>query len=190
MIERIHEEVYKIVGDGNVYILLNPEVFVIDTSNPNDYFYIKNEIEKIISLGSVKKVLLTHLHYDHTGNIDLFENAEVYASKEDLDDFKKNPDLFFLDSLSETSLLKLKNAKILSKKINGLEVVKCPGHTKGSVAFLDEKRKILFSGDTLFNNGIGRTDFVNSVPEKMNDSLLKLKKLMLEKKLKLCCGHG
>ena len=45
---------------------------------------------------------------------------------------------------------------------------------------------VLFSGDTLFHNGIGRTDLPKSVPEKMNESLKKLRNLKFEI---LCPGH-
>jgi hydroxyacylglutathione hydrolase len=189
MIEKITDDVFKIKGDSNVYVILNPEPFLIDASNRDDSNYIRDEIIKIVPIESIKKVILTHLHYDHVGNIDLFKNAKVYVSKEDLDDLFKNPDLFFLSNISGTVLDILRNAKVLPEEINGLDVVKVPGHTKGCVAFFDKRRKILFSGDTLFENGIGRCDFLNSVPNEMKNSVEKLKKLVLENNLKLCSGH-
>jgi len=53
--------------------------------------------------------------------------------------------------------------------------IKVPGHTKDSLAFM--YKEILFSGDTLFHVGIGRTDLKESVPEKMEESVNKLKHL-------------
>lgn len=53
-----------------------------------------------------------------------------------------------------------------------------PGHTKDSICF--QYKNILFSGDTLFHSGIGRTDFKESEPEKMQSSLDKLKHLDYE----------
>lgn len=190
MIEKINNDVYKINSDSNVYLILNPEIFLIDTSNNQDSSYIKKQIQKITPLESINNVLLTHLHYDHCGNLDLFENAQVYAPKKEIENFFENPNDFFLFNVSKKTIEKLKKAKPLPNKINDLTIINVPGHTKGSVAFLDEKRKILFSGDTLFENGIGRTDFNNSAPEKMNESLKKLRNLILEKDLKLCSGHG
>jgi len=79
----------------------------------------------------------------------------------------------------------------LPNEIVGLKIVRVPGHTRGSVAFLDEKRKLLFSGDTLFTNDIiGRTDLPNSIPEKMDESVAKLVKMIEDDKLLLCPGHG
>ncbi|MDP2925352.1 MAG: MBL fold metallo-hydrolase [Nanoarchaeota archaeon] len=57
-------------------------------------------------------------------------------------------------------------------------VIKTPGHTNDSLCYL--YKNILFSGDTLFHNGIGRTDLLDSNPEKMQESLNKLKKIHYE----------
>lgn len=73
------------------------------------------------------------------------------------------------------------NAKVYSaKNIDTLtlirfRVIKTPGHTKDSLCFL--YKNILFSGDTLFHHGTGRTDLPESEPNKMKESIDKLKKL-------------
>ena len=82
------------------------------------------------------------------------------------------------------------NAKIYDYKnidsfpIKEFQIFKVPGHSRDSIAIL--YNKVLFSGDTLFHNGIGRTDLPESEPEKMQDSLNKLKSL--DYKI-LCPGH-
>jgi len=185
---KITEDVYKIKGDGNVYVILKPEVVIIDAGDAVDNLHIKNEVEKIVALKDVKKVLLTHLHYDHTGNVDLFPNAEVYASEVAIKNYKKSPRDFFFHGISSKSDSILRNAKALGNEVNGLKVVECPGHTRGSVAFLDEKRKLLFSGDTLFRDGVGRTDLPNSLPDDMSGSVDRLKGL-LDEGYRLMPGH-
>jgi len=186
---KIAEDVYKISGDGSVYLILKPVPTLVDTSAPAERGKIKSEIEKIIPLEKMEIVLLTHLHYDHAGNVDLFPNAEFYAGAEDVEDFKKNRREFFFHEISEEAKNVLGKLKGLPSEISGLKVIKVPGHTRGSVAFLDEKRGLLFSGDTLFNHGIGRTDFENAVPEKMDESVGKLTEMMRSGELKLCPGH-
>ena len=188
MVEKIDDGVYKVVGHSNVYIIMKPEVYVIDTSNNMHRKDIGKEIESVVPLRDVKKVLLTHLHYDHCGNVDLFLNAGVYASKEELENFRESPNDFFVQGISEKGKNMVLNATELPNEINGLKVISVPGHTKGSVAFLDEKRKVLYSGDTLFLNGVGRTDFVNSVPKEMDSSVDRLKGLV-EGGYKLCAEH-
>lgn len=186
---KISEDVYKIKGDGNVYLILNPEPTLIDTGDSVDSLHISSEIEKIIPLTEVKNVLLTHLHYDHSGNVNLFPNARFYASKVAIENFRVSPkDAFFYDISNETDKILREKLQPLPNEIVGLEVIDCPGHTKGSVAFLDKKRKFLFSGDTLFENGIGRYDLPNSIPEKVDESVEKLRKLIREG-YKLMPGH-
>jgi glyoxylase-like metal-dependent hydrolase (beta-lactamase superfamily II) len=82
------------------------------------------------------------------------------------------------------------NARILRSKDKekienlGIRVIKTPGHSSDIIFFL--YRDILFSGDTLFHDGIGRVDLPDSEPKKMQKSLEKLKKLKYKK---LCPGH-
>ena len=66
-----------------------------------------------------------------------------------------------------------------------IKVIKTPGHTYNSICFLYEG--VLFSGDTIFHDdGIGRTDLVDSVPEKMQESLDLLTTIPYKI---LCPGH-
>ncbi len=65
-------------------------------------------------------------------------------------------------------------------------VIHTPGHTHGSVTLVGSK--VAFTGDTLFANSIGRTDFPESSPEDMSCSLEKLKKLNDE--TAVYPGHG
>ncbi len=77
-------------------------------------------------------------------------------------------------------------------KINlaGMELVfdHSPGHTEGSVCIREESAGLLFSGDVLFNNGIGRTDLPTSSPAKMRTSLLKV--FELDDAYRVFPGHG
>jgi hydroxyacylglutathione hydrolase len=186
----IAKGVYKISRISNVYIILGDVPTVVDCGDFNDREFVKREIEKIIPLDDVKRVLLTHLHYDHCGAVSLFKKAKIYASAEEVDDFKKDPRVFLPDYFGPGDIEFLQaTLEAFPKTLGDLEVIKVPGHTRGSVALLDKKRKLLFSGDTLFDNGIGRTDLPNSVPQKMEESLRKLHDLIKTKNLELCPGH-
>lgn len=188
---KIADDFYKIKSNGNVYVILKPVPTVIDTGDWTSREYIKSEIEKIIPLEKIKIILLTHLHYDHVGNVGLFPNAKIYADEEDIEDCRYNSREFNFYVSEEVDEILKKELIPLPDEIGGLKIIRVPGHTRGSVAFLDEKRKLLFSGDTLFANGlIGRTDFLDSVPEKMDESVEKLVRMVKDKKLLLCPGHG
>ncbi len=57
------------------------------------------------------------------------------------------------------------------KNTFGYEVIKTPGHSNDSISFYFPKDKVLFSGDFIFKDGIGRTDFPESSPLDMINSL-------------------
>lgn len=184
MIERVSENVWKLKADGNIYVL-QKEAVVIDTGNRANRSLVEQFLSKIIPFEDVKKVIFTHLHYDHIGNFDLFENAEFFASQEEIDCFEKSPDKTVLDKLIAK---KFKGIKLspAQGRINGLEVIKTPGHTRGSICLWEPVEKMLFSGDTLLMKGHGRTDLPTSAPAEMQSTILKL--LNYNYRI-LCPGH-
>ena len=68
-----------------------------------------------------------------------------------------------------------------------LEVMHTPGHTPGSICLLGEG--VLFSGDTLFRDGVGRTDFPGGDCSQLCDSLA-AKIFALSDCIRVCPGHG
>ena len=69
-----------------------------------------------------------------------------------------------------------------------LKVLHVPGHTPGSVCFYDEKTGVLFSGDTLFQGGYGRTDLPGGDWNELCQSLKRL--LSMPSEIVVCPGHG
>ncbi len=139
-----------------VYLLKLEKTILIDTSTKENKQEVLEDLQTLkIKPEQIDIILLTHQHYDHNGNLNLFKKAKVYDSK---------------------------NIKELP--IREIKIIKTPGHSKDSLSFL--YKDVLFSGDTLFHNGIGRTDLPESQPEKMQDSLEKLKKINYKI---LCPGH-
>lgn len=174
IVQKCEDRIWKIPAGSNIYLLRLDENILIDAgerSKRKEACY----VEHIIDSRRIDKIIFTHLHYDHIGNFDMFPNAELFASEEAIASFKKDPEGTVLDKeMAE----KFKNAdlKPISRlKIPQLEIIKTPGHTKGSICIYHKEKKILFSGDTLFEKKVlGRTDLPSSVPEEMNKSLMKL----------------
>ncbi len=81
-------------------------------------------------------------------------------------------------------------ARVLSDgdRIGPFRVLHTPGHTPGSICLYDEAEGLLFSGDTLFAGGIGRTDLVGGDGELMAKSLERL--LALPDHTRVFPGHG
>ncbi len=145
------------------------------------------ELIKKVNETQIKKVIFTHLHHDHIGIPSLFKKAKFYVSKEEIETFKKHPLITTYSKRADDELKKIKLITI-PNKIDNLEVIKTPGHTIASICLFLKKEGILFSGDTIFNEDLfGRIDLATSAPNKMEDSIRKLKKLKIKI---LCPGHG
>lgn len=188
MIKKIVSGVWKIKSDCNVYIIDGDKKIVIDTGKRSERHNISLPLRHVISPDKVDIVILTHLHYDHIGNLDLFSNAKIYASKEEIEDFEKNDYGAVLDT---ETLSKIKGIKFhpIPNILEGLHIIHTPGHTRGSICVWEPKHKILFSGDTLFNHTVfGRTDLPTSDEERLIPSIIKLsRKCHYEH---LCPGHN
>jgi glyoxylase-like metal-dependent hydrolase (beta-lactamase superfamily II) len=72
--------------------------------------------------------------------------------------------------------------------VGPLTTLHLPGHTPGSAAFFDKEQKILFTGDTLFKNGYGRTDLPGGNEAELLNSLKRL--LILDPEITVYPGHG
>lgn len=186
MIEKLTDKVFKIKSNCNVYFLDFKKKIIIDTGAKVNRDEIINSLSQIINPENIDYVILTHLHYDHVGNIEIFKKAKIYASKEAIEEFSKDNYGSILDKKTVEAFKKIELNE-LPLNFEGLEIINTPGHTKGSICLWYPNRKILFSGDTLFDKRIlGRTDLPTSEPEKMMPSLIKLSKYEYEK---LCPGH-
>jgi hydroxyacylglutathione hydrolase len=163
MIQQIKENIWKISFDmfgSNVYLIkLKNKNVLIDTGSKWNKNQLMEELRKLkIKVSDITTVIITHEHFDHTGNINLFKKAEIYAGKED---FKE-------EKIKDINKLKIKE----------LEIIKTPGHSPGGICVYMPKEKILFSGDTIFEDGfIGRTDLPGGSYEKIIDSIKKIKQI-------------
>ncbi len=185
MITKVINGVWKINADSNLYYIEDINA-IIDTGDRKNREMVKSFLSKVVSLEKIDKVIFTHLHYDHIGNFDLFPNAKFYASKEAICDFKENKNNVILNedmaNKFNIELLDVEESELLEK----YEIIHTPGHTNGSICIWDKENEILYSGDTLLNEGTGRTDLPTSDEEKMKDTIVKL--VGYNFKI-LCAGH-
>ena len=150
--------------------------------------------EKIESEGlTPKMILLTHAHFDHIGGASWLKDrygVPVWLHKADWElalDPNKN-----LSSMlgSRQFVLQPDRALVGGEQVPLDElmigVIETPGHTPGGVSLL--VNGTLFSGDTLFDGGYGRTDFWGGDWNALAASLKKL--LELPGEYRVLPGHG
>lgn len=185
---KLSKNVVKIISDSNCYIVENK--ILIDTSSKQYSNELKKTIESIIPLSKIKKVIFTHLHYDHVGNFDLFPNAEFFANIDD-EDFAANKLSYILDPYTAEKLnIKINNITE-NKELNAIfKIMKTPGHCKSCIVLHYEKDNIFFTGDTYFHeHSHGRVDLPTSEPEKIKHSLKKVQELIEKHNPKIAPGH-
>lgn len=183
IIEAIPAGIY----DANCYILVEEntkECGIIDPGGDSERLI--SQIDKLNA--KPKFILLTHGHMDHVGGIiDLVKkyNIPFYISKADEEYMEK--DDFVFGTLPKASGY-LKENDILKLGDEIIKVLETPGHTKGGLCFLLNNDKV-FTGDTLFNGSIGRTDFIGGSMSEIINSI-KEKLLPLGDRVDVYPGHG
>ncbi|MCS7281398.1 MAG: MBL fold metallo-hydrolase [Desulfobacterota bacterium] len=140
---------------------------------------------------SVKLIILTHGHPDHSEAADLFGDDVIKAISFDEFEYisREGKELF----LASGSQLPKNNWKIFLKegklKIGEktFRIISTPGHSPGSICIYWEEKRLLISGDTVFYMGVGRFDLPGGDEGLLKESIRKLSKLDVEY---LIPGHG
>lgn len=174
------------VYEANCYILVDEKTkdcAIIDVGG--DVKKISEAIENMN--GKPKYVLLTHGHFDHVGGVEeicIKYNIPFYISKTDEEYMKIDNSVF--GTLPKASGY-LKQGDIVKLANNKISVIETPGHTKGGLCFFVDGK--VFTGDTLFQGSIGRTDFIGGDMDEIISSI-KNKLIPLGDDVEVYPGHG
>lgn len=181
--------------DTNSYVIYDEntlETIIIDPgvdSKKIINFIDKNKLEP-------KEIVITHHHYDHIGAVDDLKRlygCQVSIHKNDVKGLKdpklnlskkglKKPISITADKvLLDKSIIKVGNVN--------LRVIYTPGHTQGSICLKVKNEDIIFTGDTIFVDGVGRWDLEGGDENKMKNSLMN-KVNRWEDKITIYPGHG
>ncbi len=146
----------------NCYILApgeNSPAIIIDPGSE------AHKIRQVLKRHGLKPAFIvnTHGHYDHIGCDDKF-GVPVYVHGKDLPLLKDSQlnlsGLFALSYNVSSQIITLEDKERINLADIELEAIHMPGHTPGGIALLLKKpeNNIAFTGDSLFCQGIGRTD--------------------------------
>ena len=149
----------------NTYLVYDEESkkgFIVDPGGYNPKLTKKVSDEGI----AIKYIVLTHGHADHISGVnehlDDFPDAKVVVhtnEKPMLEDPRENQSLMFGSAQTVKGDIFVNDGDELEVGDLKLKFIFAPGHTPGGMCIYVESEDVLFSGDTLFRQSIGRTDF-------------------------------
>lgn len=178
----------------NTYFVTNEDaLLIIDPAGESHKI-----LDKIKSMNKpLKAILLTHAHFDHIAALD--DVLDVYPvpvyMHQNEHDFLTNPAKNGSQKFQElglpiiTSQAKPQFIDEGNIQLHGFDisVLYTPGHSPGSLSYVFKDFAVV--GDTLFNNGIGRTDLYQGDLETLIDSI-KDKLFELDETMPIYPGHG
>lgn len=167
------------------------EAIVID---PGDQVHIIENYLKENDL-DCKAILLTHGHFDHitaANELKSITGAQIYAHENEsglLADPEMNASAYMGNEITLKPDILLKDKEDIV--LGGLtwQVLYTPGHTEGGACYYLPEMEIIFTGDTLFYESIGRTDFSTGDHQTLIESIHN-QLMALDDGVEVYPGHG
>lgn len=181
-----------VANNCNTYLINGPERVLIDPGHLAHFDHVEKGLNAIgLELNDIGHVICTHAHPDHIEAVQLFKKSNakfamhreewhlaksmekfLIASGVDVNDFM--PDVFI-----EEGEFPIGNI--------GLKIFHTPGHSPGSISIYWPEEKALFTGDLIFQDGLGRTDLPGGNSQELKESINRISTLPADY---LFSGHG
>ena len=180
---------------ANSYVIINedsPQCFIVDVpDSPKALIdYIKKEALNVTA------ILLTHGHFDHAlGVLDFINEIKVPVfahalEAETLQDPKRNLSTAFCgQTLSMVADRLLQDGETFTLAGFEIKAIHLPGHTPGGCCYYLAEENVVFTGDTLFQHSVGRSDFLGGDEGLLKSSIQK-QLFTLPLAVSVYAGHG
>ena len=189
--------------DSNMWLVLGSSAVLIDTgtgvcdsfSGESYADAVARSIRPYLGGRELDTIILTHSHIDHAGGCNALSRvfgSEVYIGEGEADVIRSADRLYSVADMFSLPFLPTEcqgvgEGYVFDIGEHRLRVIDTPGHTKGGICLYDEVTGSLFSGDTLFSAGVGRTDLPGGSFPRLAESLAKLRNVNISG---LYPGHG
>ncbi len=150
----------------------------------------------------IEKIVLTHGHLDHAGGAAALRDALTakygrpipVEGPDQRDEFLLNgiadqAASYGFEASNVTPDRWMTEGEVLTLGPHHFDVLHCPGHTPGSLVFVNKASRFALVGDVLFQGSVGRTDFPYGDHAALIDAI-KTKLLPLGDDMSFLCGHG
>lgn len=161
-------------------------------------------LDVISELGvKIDKIVLTHGHIDHAGGAaelkaalsEKLTSASIPIEGPDerdrflLEGLEKQGQSYGLAAQNVVPDVWLQEGETIEIAGKPFEILHCPGHTPGSLVFVNREAKLALVGDVIFRGSVGRTDFPYGDTDALINSIME-KLLPLGDDITFICGHG
>ncbi|HYQ60903.1 MAG TPA: MBL fold metallo-hydrolase [Desulfatiglandales bacterium] len=196
----------EMIPDAHVYVIGLPsseDLSIVDAGLTGKGAYKIQAIQKLgIKLSDIKRIIMTHTHFDHIGCLEEIRaqipHAELWIHEDEADPIEKGDErgvygveMFRTMCMSQYGLKpgyfkfkvdrKLKEGEKLDMGGLSWDVLHIPGHSAGSIGLYDRSQKVLIPGDVVYADyAIGRFDLHGADGSVLARSLLRLAELEVE----------
>ena len=193
IIEGLHAFIWSnpTTNNCNTYFIDGEKRILIDPGHYHLLSYVRENLSRLsLSLKDMDIIVITHVHPDHVEGIRAFADTQTLIAIHETEmDFLKRVAPQYGEALGVSDArvdILLREGEL---KIGNLDfqVIGTPGHSPGSICIYWPDKKVLFTGDVVFKQGIGRTDLPAGNGQQLKESIKRISGLEVDY---LLPGHG
>jgi glyoxylase-like metal-dependent hydrolase (beta-lactamase superfamily II) len=178
-------------NNANTYFINRKKKILIDPGHLAAFGHVRDHLQRLsLTPEDVDLVIITHVHPDHMEALRVFTDASTLIALSAIEmDYMKELTPQYAAAMGLTDFqpqLLLTEGELVVDDM-AFQVILTPGHSPGSLCLYWPEIKALFSGDVVFNQGIGRVDLPGGDGEALKESIERLNRLDVEY---LLPGHG
>ena len=175
----------------NTYFINGKKKILVDPGHYHLFGHVRDELSQLsLTPEDMDMVIITHGHPDHLEGVRIFENTDALIALH-------GTEMTFIQSVAphygevlgisdfEPDILLEEGDLTICD--SDFQVIHTPGHSPGSICLYWPDKKVLFTGDVVFNQGIGRTDLPGGNGSELKESIKRISRLDVSY---LLTGHG
>jgi len=138
-------------------IRMEKKTILFDTGSYGDRAPLLNRLAEIgLNIDHIDMVFVSHLHFDHFINAEIFSKSEIFVPERDIEyvisgEFRDRGDTYVPELFVKAMQKRLTPVKDGQEILSGLEVISLPGHTPGTIGLFYKREGVVFASDAVKN---------------------------------------